>query len=358
MNPEKCYIIAEIGVNHNGSFDTACKLIDVAKECGANAVKFQTFKASLLANKNAPVAEYQKQNTSYDSQHEMLSKLELSTDTYHKIKEYCTTCKIEFISTPFDIESVDLLNQLNVSIFKIGSGDLTNYQLLKKVALQKKKIIISTGMSSLEEVKDAVTFVEKHGANNICILHCISSYPTPEYEVNMLAIKTLQEAFDHKIPIGFSDHTTGSHAAIMAITLGAKYIEKHITLDHNMMGPDHKASLDPTEFKEFCDAIRKTENMLGNGVKKCMPCEEKTKQLVRRSLAVTRDMKENDIITEQDVIALRPDNNISSIYYEDVIGKILTENITKYDFLPKSILDEDKNELLFSSEKKKIKMIF
>ncbi len=326
------FIIAEAGVNHNGNLDLALKLIDIAKKSGANAIKFQTFKAEKLVTKNTQKAEYQIKNTnSTESQYDMLKKLELSFDQYNEIKKYCDKLEIEFISTPFDISSVELLDKLNVNRFKVGSGDLTNYQLLKTIALTNKPIILSTGMANLQEVKDSVNYLQKYTNANITILHCISNYPTSLYDTNLLSIRTLQKELN--LDIGFSDHTLGYHSAIVAVSLGAKYIEKHFTIDTNMVGPDHKASSNPDELEEYIKKIRDTEVMLGDGIKDCRECERDTKYLVRRSLAVNKYLKKNSIIHEDDIICLRPESGISAIYFEDIIGKQLNKNLYKYSIL-------------------------
>ncbi len=329
---QNTFIIAEIGVNHNGNIDTAIKLIDIAQKSGANAVKFQTFNSDKLVTKDASKAKYQIDNTnSNDSQYNMLKKLELSFDQYIIIKKYCDKLNIEFISTPFDIDSVDFLNKLNVNRFKIGSGDLTNYQLLKSIALTNKPIILSTGMSNLNEVEKSINYLKKYTNADITVLHCISSYPTALEDCNLLAIKTMANKLN--LPIGFSDHTLGYEAAIIAITLGAKCIEKHFTIDKNMEGPDHKASLSPEELKLYVKKIRETEIMLGDGVKQCKISEIDTRNLVRRSVAINKNMSENDIIQENDIICLRPESGISAIHFEDIIGKKINKNIKKYSIL-------------------------
>lgn len=326
------FIIAEIGVNHNGNEKIAIELIDVAKKAGANSVKFQTFKSELLVKKDTLTAEYQEKNTSEKTQYNMLKKLELSDNSFKNIKDYCDKIQIEFISTPFDCKNVEFLNSLNVKTFKIGSGDLTNYPLLKAVALTKKKIILSTGMSCLEEVIKAVEFIIKYKNKNIIILHCISSYPTTNRDVNLRCIETLKKQFK-SLDIGFSDHTIDEYAAISAVSLGATYIEKHITLDNNLHGPDHIASLNPEKFIYFCKKIRDTEELLGDGIKRCMSSEIKNREVARRSLATSRNIKKGEVITEEMLISLRPNSGISPIYFENIIGKICQMDINKNLFL-------------------------
>jgi len=325
-----CFIIAEIGVNHNGDKKLAIDLIDIAKKAGANAVKFQTFKSELLVTETAPTAQYQKKNTSEETQYKMLKKLELSHDCFKNIKKYCDEIKIEFISTPFDCESAIFLDNIGVNTFKIGSGDLTNFPLLKKVALTKKKIILSTGMSTFEEVEKSINYIKLNGNKNIVLLHCVSAYPTVNKDVNLKCIKTLSKL---GLEVGFSDHTTDEYAAISAISIGASYIEKHITLDNNLPGPDHKASLNPEKFIWFCKKIRDTEELLGDGIKRCMPSEIENKKVARRSLAASRDIKSGEIIKEDMLISLRPDIGISAIHFEDIIGKICINDINQYNFL-------------------------
>lgn len=333
MESKKCFIIAEVGVNHNGDEQLAYELIDVAKNAGADAVKFQTFKSHLLVQKNTPTAEYQKTNSGETNQHDMLKKMELDANAFRRIKKYCDKINIKFISTPFDLESVDLLDDIGVDIFKIGSGDLTNYQLLKNIAQKGKKVILSTGMSSLSEVNNAVKFITKYmKSDKLVLLHCISSYPTKNEETNLLAISTMKKHFK-TIPIGFSDHTHGYHAAIIATTLGANYIEKHFTLDQNMEGPDHKASLSPSQLHTFIKKIRETNIMLGNGIKRCMPSEESTKILVRRSIAVNKKMSPGTIIKETDIICLRPATHIPATEFENIINQTLTKQLNQYDFI-------------------------
>ena len=330
-----CYIIAEIGVNHNGKEDLAYQLIDIAKNAGADAVKFQTFKSDLLVIKNTKTAEYQKINSGENNQYNMLKKLELSQSAFKRIKQYCDDINIEFISTPFDCQSVDLLENIGVNIYKIGSGDLTNYQLLKKVASKHKQIILSTGMSNMAEVINAVEFIKKQGNSDLVLLHCISAYPTKLEETNLKAIQTMQIEFKN-IPIGFSDHTHGDLASVIAVSLGATHIEKHFTLDCNMSGPDHKASLNPKQLFKFIQQIRETEIMLGHGIKQCMPCELPNKNIARRSIAVNKNMDKNSILHESDIICLRPNTGICSTNYFNIIGTQINTKKLKYEILDKT----------------------
>ena len=251
---EPCFIIAEAGVNHNGSVELAKKLIDAAKDAGADAVKFQTFKAESVVVKDAQKAEYQKETTGEGSQYEMIKKLELTEEDFRELADYAKEKDIMFLSSPFDKESVDLLNELDVPAFKVGSGEITNLPLLRYIAKKEKPIILSTGMSTLGEIEEALDVIRSEGVEDIILLHCVSNYPARIEDVNLRALGTLKQAF--KLPVGFSDHTLGITAPIAAVALGACVIEKHFTLDRNLPGPDHKASLEPEELKEMAKAIR------------------------------------------------------------------------------------------------------
>jgi N,N'-diacetyllegionaminate synthase len=324
------FIIAEIGVNHNGDINLAKKLIDVSKEANANAVKFQTFKTEKLVQKDAPKAEYQKQNTKDDSsQYEMIKKLELSKNDFIELKKYAEEKNIMFISTPFDLESVDILDDIGVEIFKVGSGDCDNFILLSKIIKTQKPVIISTGMADFDEIEIIKKFMDQNNYQNKYIfLHCLSSYPAPFNQMNMSCIKTLYKKLN--VPIGFSDHTIDDIAGIMSVAYGAVCIEKHITLDNNMEGPDHKASLNPENFKNFVENMRKAEGMIGDGNKRCMLCEENTKMVARKNLVYIRDMNKGEIIEENDIEALRPNiDGISPMYYYDIVGKQLLCNVKK-----------------------------
>jgi N,N'-diacetyllegionaminate synthase len=325
------YIIAEIGVNHNGSLAQAIKLIDVAVECGANAVKFQTFNNEKLCSINTELADYQKKNTNKETQNNLLKTLELSNQDFKFLFNKCIEQNIEFISTPFDLDAVDFLNNLGVSIFKVGSGDLTNYLLLKKIAQTGKKVILSTGMSSLDEIRKSVYFLKENGCNNLVILHCVSSYPTQYEDLNLNCINTLINEFG--CDIGFSDHTVDYKASLYSIMMGATYIEKHFTLDKNIEGPDHKASLNPLELKEFIKLIRECDIIKGDGIKKCKDSELKNKSLVRRSLFLNNNKLPNEIIEEDDLIALRPNNGICVSDYKIIIGKKINKRLEKGDLL-------------------------
>jgi N,N'-diacetyllegionaminate synthase len=326
------FIIAEIGVNHNGDVNLAKRLIDASKEVNADAVKFQTFNTDKLVQKNAPKADYQKiDSDDNSSQYDMIKKLELSKEDFIELKKYSEEKNIMFISTPFDTESVDLLDSVGVEIFKVGSGDCDNLILLSKIIQTNKPVIISTGMADLSEIKKIKTFMDQHNYQNKYIfLHCLSSYPAPHNQMNMSCIKTLNDNLN--IPIGFSDHTTDSTAGIISVAYGAVCIEKHITLDNNMDGPDHKSSLNPKNFKLFVENIREAETMIGDGNKRCMPCEENTKRVARKNLVYTKDIKKGEIITENDIEALRPNiSGISPLYYFNIIGKKLINDVCAGD---------------------------
>jgi len=320
------YIIAEAGVNHNGSLKLAYKLIDIAVKSKANAIKFQTFKSEKVISEKAEKAEYQKQTTANDeSQLDMVKKLELSYGNFRLISKKCKEVGIEFISTPFDLESVDFLDSLGVTTFKVGSGDLTNFLLLKKIAEKNKKIILSTGMGSMDEVKKSVEFIKNYNSNELVVLHCVSCYPTNKEDLNLNCIKTMKNELN--IPIGFSDHTIDETASLYSVCAGATYIEKHFTIDKNMEGPDHRASLNPEELNNFVKKIRECEIMLGNGIKKCTLNEEKNKKVVRRSLFFSRDLKRGHIISEEDLIALRPNNGIYVSKFGEILGKELIQDV-------------------------------
>jgi N,N'-diacetyllegionaminate synthase len=323
----KTFIIAEAGVNHNGSIEIAKKMIEVAKACGADAVKFQTFKAENVISKYAPKAEYQKQTTGEtDSQLEMVKKLELSFDDFIALKEYCDKLNIMFLATPFDFESIDFLDDLGLEIFKIPSGEITNLPYLEKIGKLGKKVILSTGMADLGEIEDALDILTSCGTKkeDITILHCNTEYPTPYEDVNLLAMLTIKEAF--KVKVGYSDHTLGIEIPIAAVALGASVIEKHFTIDKNMEGPDHKASLEPHELKAMIDAIRNIEKALGNGIKKPSKSEIKNRDIVRKSIVAKREIKKGEIFTEDNITVKRPGTGISPMRWYEVLGKVASRD--------------------------------
>jgi N-acetylneuraminate synthase/N,N'-diacetyllegionaminate synthase len=316
---QPCFIIAEAGVNHNGDLKTAKKLIDCAAEAGADAVKFQTFKAAKLVTKDAKKADYQQRCTGSKTQYEMLKKLELSDQDFFLLSDYATKKGIIFLSTPFDCVSVDLLEKINVAAYKITSGDLTNYPFLEYVAVKKKPVILSTGMGTLSEVSDAISVLKNAGAEEIILLHCTTDYPAFFEEVNLRAIKTLECAF--KLPTGFSDHTTGIIASVAAVAMGACLIEKHFTLDKASNGPDHKASLNPIELKELVSGIRNIEKAMGNGIKVPSENEEKIKIVARKSIVAKKNIKMGTIIDESMLDFKRPGIGLEPKYLQLLISK-------------------------------------
>ncbi len=320
-NDNKTFIIAEAGVNHNGRLDLAMKLIDAAAEAGADAVKFQTFKAENLLCRDAEKAAYQKKTTSEaESQFEMLQHLELGAEDFQQLAAYCGQRHIMFLSTPFDLESAEMLNGLQ-DIFKIPSGEITNLPLLRKIASFSKEIILSTGMSYMEEVNDAVHVLLENGipAGKITVLHCNTEYPTPMADVNLRAMQTMAETLG--LAAGYSDHTLGIEVAIAAVALGAKVIEKHFTLDRTMTGPDHGASLEPGELKAMVDAIRNIEMALGKGEKRPSASELANREIARKSIVALGTIHKGELLTEDNLAAKRPGTGISPMEWDTVAGQ-------------------------------------
>lgn len=317
----RVFVIAEAGVNHNGDIKIAKQLIDAASEAGADAVKFQTFKAENLVGKTARKAEYQLETTDEsETQYDMLKKLELTERMHKELMEYCGKKKIMFLSTPFDMESIKLLSELGMQIFKIPSGEITNLPYLREIARQKKRVILSTGMSNMDEVRAAFEVLKNNGTDDVILLHCNTQYPTPASDANLLALVKMREELG--IPTGYSDHTQGIEIPIAAAALGAAVIEKHFTLDKNMDGPDHKASLEPHELKQMVDGIRKIELALGNGIKQVSESEKANVDVVRKSIVAIRDIKKGEKFTEMNLTAKRPGNGISPMRWDKVIGTI------------------------------------
>jgi len=317
----KAFIIAEAGVNHNGDINIAKKLIDAAAEAGADAVKFQTFKAEKLVSKNAQKAEYQKQTTEKDeSQFEMIKKLELDKAAHEELIAYCKLKNIMFLSTPFDSESIELLNNFGMGIFKIPSGEITNLPYLRQIGKLGKKVILSTGMADMGEIEDAIDILVESGTakEGITVLHATTEYPAPFEDVNLKAMITIGKTFD--VSYGYSDHTPGIGIPIAAAALGASVIEKHFTLDRNMEGPDHMASLEPDELKAMIKAIRNIENALGDGIKKPSPSELKNKEIARKSIVAAAVIKKGEVFTENNITVKRPGNGISPMRWDEVIG--------------------------------------
>ncbi len=321
-------IIAEAGVNHNGSIELAKNLIDAAALAGADIVKFQTFKAENIVSKNAVKAQYQQNNSgAIESQFEMLQRLELSEEDHIILQTYCKTKNIEFWSTAFDIESIRMLHRLGIKRWKIPSGDITNLPFLRQVGAFGQEIILSTGMSEVDEIGEALSVLIASGTpkNNICILHCNTEYPTPMEDVNLRAMQTIKDTFGVKT--GYSDHTNGIEVATAAVALGATVIEKHFTLDRTMEGPDHKASLEPKELASMVTAIRNIEKALGDGLKKVTLSERKNMSIARKSIHICRDIIAGQIITMDDLCMKRPGDGISPMQLDSVIGKNATVDL-------------------------------
>ena len=313
-------IIAEAGVNHNGDINLAKKLIEQAAKAGADVVKFQTFKANSCVSVSAKKAKYQLETTAKEeSQLEMIQKLELSYESHFELMKHCKKHGIAFLSTPFDLESVEFLKGLDLPYFKIPSGEITNLPYLKAVAKCKKKVLLSTGMANLGEIEAALTILRKNGTRNITLLHCNTEYPTPFEDVNLNALKTLKEAF--KLEVGYSDHTEGIVASLGAVALGAVVIEKHFTLDKTMEGPDHRASLEFEELRALCKGIRELEKALGSGIKKASKSEAKNKIIARKSLVAKREIQKGEKFSIENLTTKRPGSGISAMRYEEYLGK-------------------------------------
>ena len=328
---EDVFVIAEAGVNHNGNMALGKKLIDVALEAGADAVKFQTFIADNVVVHDAPTADYQKENTGLNNQYKMIKEMELSSDDFKELAEYSKNKGILFLSSPFDKESVDLLDKIGVPIFKIASGEITNYPLVEYIARKGKPIILSTGMSSLGEIENALEIIHSQGLNEVVLLHCVTSYPALIEDLNLKVIQTLKHAF--KCPVGFSDHTIGITASLVAVTLGACIIEKHFTVDKNLPGPDHSMSLSPNELKELVNSIRRVEKALGDGIKRLTPLEAEIQRVVRRSIVSTVYIPKGMIITESMISIKRPSGGIEPKYYDLAIGKKAKRDIKPGELL-------------------------
>ncbi len=320
MEHEACIIIAEAGVNHNGDFSLAKRMVDEAKKAAADYIKFQTFVPQELAAAGAAKAAYQKRETGPgDAQLEMLKKLALSEETFLRLKEYCDEVGIGFLSSPFDLKSIRFLSALNMDFWKVPSGEITNLPYLEKIAETGKNVILSTGMSELDEITAAVSILEKNGSGEIIILHCNTEYPTPFGDVNLTAMKELGQIF-HK-QIGYSDHTTGIEVSIAAAALGAKVIEKHFTLDRTMAGPDHRASLEPDELTNMVDAIRNVELALGDGRKKRTASESRNVDSVRKSIVASKEIRAGELFTKDNITTKRPGNGISPMEWYEILGK-------------------------------------
>lgn len=322
------FIIAEAGVNHNGNINIAKKLIDVAVEAGVDAVKFQTFSAKEVMIKTAPKASYQKETTNpCESQYEMAKRLELKKEDFLELSEHCKKNNVLFLSTPHDEESIDLLDKIGVKAFKIGSGDITNIPYLKKISKIGKPIILSTGMSNICEVEEAVNTIYSQGNTDLILLHCVSNYPAKVKDCNLRAMKTLSNVFN--LPVGFSDHTLGIEISIAAVAMGAKVIEKHFTLDKTMIGPDHRSSLESEGLKAMIEGIRKVEQSLGNGIKKPRNSEIDIMKVARKSIVAKTIIKKGEKIKENHLSIKRPGTGIKPKNYDSLIGKVAKKNIEK-----------------------------
>jgi N,N'-diacetyllegionaminate synthase len=320
---KKTLIIAEAGVNHNGSIELAKQLIDVAADARVDYVKFQTFRTENLVSRLAKKADYQVRNLldADDTQFSMLKRLELSIDDHYELIDYCQIRGVKFFSTAFDLDSIDFLASLKLGIWKIPSGEITNYPYIKRIAQFKEPVILSTGMSELGEIKDAIRVLNTFGVSKeiITILHCNTEYPTPINDVNLLAMRTLHKELN--VPTGYSDHTHGIEVPIAAIALGAVIVEKHFTLDRNMEGPDHKASLEPNELKSMVVAIRNVEKALGSKEKIVSSSEKGNKKVARKSIVAAKDILKGEFFTEKNLTVKRPGTGISPMKWEDILGK-------------------------------------
>lgn len=321
MNNNGVIIIAEAGVNHNGDFGLAKKMIEVAKKCGADYIKFQTFITEKDISKIAKKAEYQKNNLDEnDNQFNMVKKLELSFIQFKELKKYCDKIGIKFLSTPFELDSVEFLDSLDLDMWKIPSGEITNLPYLIKIAKTGKPIVMSTGMCNIDEIRNAVRWLKDNSCGKITLLHCNTEYPTPFEDVNMNAMITMKEEFG--LEIGYSDHTMGIEVAIAAVAMGAKVIEKHFTLDKKMDGPDHQASLEPNELNAMIKAIRNIELALGNGEKKPSKSEIKNIKISRKSIVANCDIKKGSVFDENNIAIKRPGNGINPMKWFDILGQV------------------------------------
>lgn len=334
-------IIAEAGVNHNGSIALAKELVDAAADSGADYVKFQTFNAEKLVTRTASKASYQSNNTTLgnDSQLEMLRNLELSYDDFLELSEYCIKKGVGFLSTPFDLDAIDFLDSL-IPFFKVPSGEITNYPYLKKIAQKGKPVILSTGMCTVGDIKNALSALESNGIERkeISVLHCNTEYPTPMKDVNLLAMLSIKKDFN--VNVGYSDHTLGIEIPIAAVALGAQIVEKHFTLDKTMEGPDHKASLNPSELKEMVTAIRNIEVALGNGNKDPSDSELQNIMIARKSIVASKYIKKGELFSNENLTAKRPGNGMSPMSWEQIIGKVSKKNYELDDLIEEDDLNE------------------
>jgi len=329
---QRAFIIAEAGVNHNGSLKIAKEMVDKAKDAGADCIKFQTFIPQHVVSKQAEKAVYQKQQTSSEeSQLDMICKLALSFDEFTELNEHCKIKGIEFLSTPFDFESIDFLNNIGMKVWKIPSGEITNLPHLIKIAKLGKPIILSTGMSTICEIKDAIKILNENGAGEITVLHCTTEYPAPYEDVNLMAMKTMKDELG--VPIGYSDHTEGIEVSIVATAMGATVIEKHFTLDRNMEGPDHKASLEPDELEKMIKGIRNIELSIGDGEKKPMQSEQENIDIARKSIVAKCDIKKGKLFTDDNLTVKRPGNGISPMRWFEIVGSVAIRNFKEDELI-------------------------
>ena len=334
MTKNKTLIIAEVGVNHNGNINVAKKLINIAKKAGCDFVKFQSFKAENLVQSKTKIIGYQQKNLKKKiTQIDMLKNYELTENDHKILINYCKKKKINFLSSPFDVESLKLLFNLNIFSIKIPSGEITHYILLKQIAKRAKKVFLSTGMSNIKEIKNALSILTGYGLKkkNIYIMHCHTDYPTKLKDVNLNALKLIRKKF--QVKVGYSDHTLGYETAVASVAMGAKVIEKHITLGKKMIGPDHAASMEPKEFYKFVKSIRKTEELLGSEKKEPSINEIKVKKNIRKSIVAKYEIKKGELLCEKNIISKRPEGGISSLYWNKVIGKKAKYNFKKDDFI-------------------------
>lgn len=332
MRDNQIFIIAEAGDNHNGKFDLALQLVDKAAEAGVDCVKFQTFVTENVISKFAEKADYQKQTTGEnESQYEMVKKLELSFEQFRLIQKYCQEKNIMFLSTPFDLDSIDFLEEIQIPFWKIPSGEITNLPYLEKIAKTRKDIIMSTGMCMLEEIGAALSVLREHGAGKITLLHCNTEYPTPFEDVNLRAMQEMKEVFG--VSVGYSDHTVGIEAPIAASAMGASVIEKHFTLDKNMEGPDHKASLEPEELKQMVRSIRNIERAMGSGKKRPSPSEQKNISIARKSIVAKRKIKQGERLTEENLYIKRPGDGISPMRWYEIIGTVAVKDFKEDELI-------------------------
>jgi N-acetylneuraminate synthase len=326
------FVIAEAGVNHNGSLDLALQLVDAAKASGADAVKFQTFRANQIATRSAHKAPYQERTTANsESQFEMLRRLQLDAAAHRSLINHCRKIGIQFLSSPFDMQSVDLLASMDVPLYKVPSGEITNLPFLQHIAHKGRPVILSTGMSTLGEVEEALQVLLAAGATHLTLLHCVTEYPAPYAEVNLRAMQTLKSAFG--LPVGYSDHTSGIEIAIAAVALGAEVIEKHFTLDRSLPGPDHSASLEPIELQQMVTAIRHVEAALGTGIKAPAPCELPNISVARKSVVAARTLPTGHQLAPGDLEIKRPGNGLAPKLLPTLIGRTLRATVAKDEII-------------------------